>query len=455
MQARLIVRNFGPIEDVDLDLRNVNVFIGPQASGKSALAKIYTICKSPLSFYDDGTAKSLNGLNGKQSNRDRFKKILEDYNVGSFLNEETYISFSSELHDLTYSKDEIVYDRKIFKKIEELEVMSEDLEMNRERINEILINLFENITHPQFYFKVYKKGSYSDENGYIPSSLKSDFNNEELISTIEKLKNIENDLSSNLALYIPAERNFITIIKGAALNLLNNNVPIPKHILSFGAEFEKASNTKKELDLNFLKKGLVYKNENGIDRIYYSEGKSIRLTEAASGLQSIVPLLLPILSDIELNRIGHKSFIIEEPELNLFPKAQYELIKVLEKDSLYFFSSQAQDIGKIHTYTTHSPYILSALNNLLYANKVEKELARRALNENKEVDADIVAFAKVRNVLPVSINPEYFSAYQICDGEAESIFNREKGLIEDNYIDQATDTMGDDFDALMELMEQE
>ncbi len=50
MQSQLLVKNFGPINSVDLDLRNVNVFIGPQASGKSALAKIYTIFKAPRKF---------------------------------------------------------------------------------------------------------------------------------------------------------------------------------------------------------------------------------------------------------------------------------------------------------------------------------------------------------------------------------------------------------------------
>jgi predicted ATPase len=50
MQSQLIVKNFGPIKSVNLDLKNVNVFIGPQASGKSALAKIYTIFKAPRKF---------------------------------------------------------------------------------------------------------------------------------------------------------------------------------------------------------------------------------------------------------------------------------------------------------------------------------------------------------------------------------------------------------------------
>ena len=103
-------------------------------------------------------------------------------------------------------------------------------------------------------------------------------------------------------MYIPAERNFINIIKNASLNLLNNNVPIPKHILSFGAELEKAS--IKEIDLGFLQKNLFYKSVNGEDRVFTNKEHSIKLTEAASGIQSVLPILLPIL---------HKKKIIGSP----------------------------------------------------------------------------------------------------------------------------------------------
>lgn len=42
---RLIVRNFGPIKDVDIEIPRLLVFIGDQASGKSTLAKLIYIFK--------------------------------------------------------------------------------------------------------------------------------------------------------------------------------------------------------------------------------------------------------------------------------------------------------------------------------------------------------------------------------------------------------------------------
>jgi len=202
---------------------------------------------------------------------------------------------------------------------------------------------------------------------------------------------------------------------------------------SAGAELEKSPIT--EIDLNFLHENLKYKSVNGEDRIYTGNNDSIKLTEAASGIQSVLPILIPILH--RRTSTEHRSFVIEEPELNLFPLAQYELIKHLESSRPEVIW---EDYGTIHTYTTHSPYILSALNNLLFANKV-KTTTRSELEE------------RIDEIIPTDINPYYFTAYQICAGTAKPIFNRESGLIDDNYIDNASDKMGDDFDALMELMD--
>ena len=37
---RIEVKNFGPLKDITLDIKDYMVFIGPQASGKSTLAKL-------------------------------------------------------------------------------------------------------------------------------------------------------------------------------------------------------------------------------------------------------------------------------------------------------------------------------------------------------------------------------------------------------------------------------
>ena len=41
---RLIIRNIGPLKEVDIELAKINVIIGPQSSGKSCALKIACYC---------------------------------------------------------------------------------------------------------------------------------------------------------------------------------------------------------------------------------------------------------------------------------------------------------------------------------------------------------------------------------------------------------------------------
>jgi predicted ATPase len=438
MQSKLIVKNFGPLKDIDVELKNVNVFIGPQASGKSALAKLFTIFKAPRRFLKEYSKDSEFG--GNDIYFEAFKDTLEEYNIASFLKDDSEIEFESELHQLSYRVGIIKYVPKLLKKVEHLEVLSLNLlkneegileEINRLRKKYISLNL-------DLYFNTLKLTKVEEFNTYNKRGVKFISINE-LAEFIAKLKSIEVDLSTNTSLYIPSERNFINIIMKSTLNLIKNNVPIPEHILSFGAELEKTDVA--EIDLTFLNKKLFYKNINGEERIFTDDIHSIKLIEASSGIQTVIPILKPILH--RKNNSEHRSFVIEEPELNLFPVTQYELIKQLEMGRS---ESYWEDYGTIHTYTTHSPYILSALNNLLYAYKVEISF------NSEDEDEQKILKSKILKIVSANINPRYFTAYQIFNGKAQSIFNEETGLIDDNFIDEASDKIGDDFDALMQLM---
>jgi predicted ATPase len=451
MQSRLIVKNFGPIEEVDLELRNVNVFIGPQASGKSALAKIYTICKSPMAFikYQSDNDNVLDVVNSFEN----FQQVLQDYNIASFWRENTMIEFNSELHFISISKREIVYDRKIYKKIAEIKKIDSirDRSLLLDKIvefDDIFIN---------FYFHMISllKGKYED---FLSTSkirkLIVEISNTELSEIIELLEKTEKTLSFNPALYIPAERSFIPIIAGSSLSLLNNGVPIPKHLLLFGSEYEKSRALVKEIDLNFITKNLKYMYENGVDSIYIDNLNKIKLTEAASGVQSVVPLLLPIQLKKDKSLSINNSFVIEEPELNLFPKTQYSLINNIEKNRVNPILN-ISDIGAIHTYTTHSPYILSSFNNFLFTGKVFETVLNKNVSNLKEYQESLSIATDVLKPLNLAkIRKGDFAAYQICNGRAESIVDAVTGLIKENFIDEASDEMQDDFDSLIELMKE-
>lgn len=111
--------------------------------------------------------------------------------------------------------------------------------------------------------------------------------------------------------------------------------------------------------------------------------------------------------------------IVEEPEQNLYPSAQIEVARFLvhcmnenERNSLLI--------------TTHSPFILSTLNNLLYATKIH----------SKQVDVGSSLYA------------EQCSAYLCKDGEIIDILDKDNGIIDTTVIDDCATILNQQFDDL-------
>jgi len=447
MKATLKVKNFGPIKHAELDLRNVNVFIGPQASGKSTLAKLYSICSSPLKYFDEDIFDEFE----TQENIDKriatkFSNELEKLNIKSFINAKSFFEFETEIHKVTLSEGGVKLERKItaeiinFGKLIEKKLIDE--------ANVFVKKYYKKLMSFQIHVVIVKfESKHKNRDSKMINSLiefnrkfvidEESFTINELYSIYQGLLNIEKKLLLG-TIYVPAERVIVPILKGAALNLQNNDVPIPKHILSFAAEYERSLKDLKEFDLSFLKEGYSFKSINGEDRFFYNKTESILLSESATGIQSLIPLLLPIFSFKD--ELPHApAYIIEEPEMNLYPKAQYDLIKFLESKRI---EGGLLDNAYSHLYTTHSPYILSSFNNMLYAHK------KSILAEN-----DKLKLKEIEEVMPKEnwLNPDNFNAYTIIDGTAIQIFDRENGLIDDNVIDEVTDEMNNDFDQLLEL----
>ena len=106
-----------------------------------------------------------------------------------------------------------------------------------------------------------------------------------------------------------------------------------------------------------------------------SDDVDIDFSQASSGMQSIIPMwsvFCNVLNDYE------RTIVVEEPELNLFPTLQVALIcNMAERIN----ASKANLV-----LTSHSPYILSVFDNLIYA----KDVFDRADDERKEKVAALV-----------------------------------------------------------------
>ena len=121
---------------------------------------------------------------------------------------------------------------------------------------------------------------------------------------------------------------------------------------------------------------------------------------------------------------------MEEPELNIFPDTQRKVLQ----DVMKWLGKESDLVT-----TTHSPYILSHLNLLLYAHQVAAEHPERADDVAKLVPRESW------------IDPTEFAAYYVGEGGVRSIVNADLGLIDDNELDGIAGDQADAFDNLIRL----
>ncbi len=189
------------------------------------------------------------------------------------------------------------------------------------------------------------------------------------------------------------------------------------------------------VEKDILKDYLRYENEviRGklrVDKedIYLEIGnKEFDIYHISSGQQELLALMLLLRYGLILRKFkGIFRLCVEEPETHLFPTTQ--------RDLTYLFGYM-YNLNTEFLITTHSPYILSALNNLLFAKKLYKETAKKEIKERYE---------------KIWIDSRDISIYEVKDGYIRSIIDRE-GLIEAEAIDKVSDEIAREADELLEL----
>jgi hypothetical protein len=182
-------------------------------------------------------------------------------------------------------------------------------------------------------------------------------------------------------------------------------------------------------------KGQYRSSEAGEVIIPNGSTQKVALKDASSGQQEVLRLLQGIFLAIGLpNR--KEFFVVEEPEAHLFPLAQKELINAFA----VFLNSIPQ--GRM-VITTHSPYVLSCINILLFANYV---------SSNAEKSSHRGEIAEI----PRSywLNSSYFNAYSLGQSEEYciNIKDIDTGLIAQNYLDLISEQLGSEYQDLYNLL---
>ncbi len=404
MLPTLKIRNFGPIRSIDVEFSKYTIFIGHQGSGKSTIAKVYSM----FTWLEKRLKRKM--LSIKQLEQlSHFRNSISAYSrLSEFFKDDSYIEFVGRFYKFVYSDGALVVTP----------------------LNEI----------------------------------------------------DEDEQAMSKVLYIPAERNFLT-----AIGTPSNVKGLPNSVLRFLEDFENAKNTYTRgyrLPMNDAE--FEYDALNEISWIKGADYR-IRLSAASSGFQSSLSLCLvtqyvadkvenskndpnelsmaeraiiakeianivsnPDLSDAVKNaamkslsnRFGYSQFIniVEEPEQNLYPTSQ--------KDVLYYLVETANrsEVNEL-VVTTHSPFII---NYLTLAAKAY-QLREYAQSKGRK---DIVE-AIDRLVSPQSsTNPEQLRIYQLGDG-LSTLLPHSYGLpSDDNLLNIEAGVTNDIFSEMLDIEEE-
>lgn len=230
------------------------------------------------------------------------------------------------------------------------------------------------------------------------------------------------------------------------INLIKDFVSYSKFLADY---FNEAKENIKNTPFRQLIRTIIlqilqgdYNNKNGIEKIFYNEKDFVPLSLSSSGQQEVIRIIQDVI--YILNEKQKASRIIEEPETHLFPKAQKLLIELL---ILVANKTNSQLI-----ITTHSPFVQAAFNNMLYYTKVI-----RMQSDKKE---EIEKFFSTENLKTaakecINIDPEKFQAYALkvnSDVYCKSILDNETQLIGDNFIDEETENINNEFDFLYSMI---
>ena len=410
--SRIKIKNFGPVReggqtnDGWIDIKKVTVFIGNRGSGKSTVAKLIStfmwIEKALVrGDYDKKWFERKNNLKNQYLNYHRLENYLKNSGV-----DKTVIEYEGDAFSIVYRNDSLV--------------------------------------------------------------IKEVHNEEYLLPQI---------------MYVPAERNFITYVKTPRELKISS-----ESLKEFLTEFDNAKNEIK---------GLIHLPINNIDIEYdklndtlnlEGEGYRVKLTEASSGFQSLVPLFLvsgylansvrrqsetnkETMSSEEMQRFkkgvediwnnnnltdeqkrvalsvlsakfNKTAFIniVEEPEQNLFPSSQWQMLQSLLKYN-------SMNKGNKLIMTTHSPYIINYLSIAIQGEYLESKIKKSSQRDK--------LLSNLYNLIPQEslISADEVVVYQL-DEKDGSIIKLEtiEGIPSDkNYLNQTLEESNLLFDSLLEI----
>lgn len=442
--ARLYVKNIGPLKEVDIELNRINVFIGPQSIGKSTAAKLISFChwlEKDCVLHQD--TDHIDGLFIE-------KNLVKYHNLNGYFTDESELRY--EGHAIRF---------KVSAKQTKAEKTAEfaDAELSKNAY----IPSERNILSIPGIFSVRMPDNYLLDFVDDWQEIRAKYSHEESLDILNLGGSYyfsEQSGSDMVHLQDGPDIRFSQASSG-----LQSVVPLcvcidylTRWIYSH-EENRSADDRRRYRDMMVEKLGKSLMREIGEEGIlmackkfgnasYEELKKEIEDIYEECGDDDEKILALPeewknfIITFAQTYQLHSKlvhpvasHLVVEEPEENLFPETQVELI--------YYMLSKLdlRDRDDSLVLTTHSPYVLYAVNNCM--------LAHLASAEDAEAVEAVVGIPR-----GAWLDPKAVSVWEIRDGripEGKTIQDG-RGLVRDNYFDRVMHNVMADFSNLLNFI---
>lgn len=449
MSQRLEITDFGPVKRASIEIKPALILIGQQASGKSTVAKLIYFFQSLSSEFFSRYYKSSN--EGVEITEDLIIPIREkfydffgstfhlpDFEIVYHYEENRYLSLSlTPKKKINAHFSEAFFTKKDFQELRGYKKMLLQLKTELANIDNVAKKVALDERHLSYLHQLADKINTLFCNEHNDSLFILAGRN----ATIGYSETFENMLQQSIQKNIEEqghrafETKEQTIDETLMLSFMQRVVKIRQSFINLG-NFEGMithanGRLKPRLQLaNRLIREVLrgqYSNSEFGERIVHPGQGYVYLKNASSGQQESIRILQDaFLSIYQGNKLLR---IVEEPEAHLFPEAQMSTIQLLV---LMLNSASANHL----ILTTHSPYTLTVINNLIYAAKVG---ARHPDQVNSIIKKEL--WLPMDNV----------SAYMLQNGEASDIMDAEMGEIKAELIDSISNVINQQYDQLLQL----
>ncbi len=416
---KLSIKNIGPIKNVEFDVNRINVFMGPQSSGKSTISKILCHCL----WVEKSCFMNDKELANYQKDGVFLDSLVEYHKLEGYFNKNASIKYVGDYLTITYThssrktiikvkgKAEYAYpkicyipsERNFVAGVSNFSKYNEgnnvilyfgyDWADAKDKINKLDISklldrsvVYENINDRDCIFDHGTKLALVNASSGVQSVLP-------LYQTVLYMLSCLYQQSRVLS---PVKEN----AKRELGNFLNSAMAIIDQLKGNADEYK----TEIEKIITVFKSQKAY-GVKGVNNL-----SQLTKEELLQNLQNSLAAMDGIFD------YRYTQLFIEEPEQNLFPNTQQEFV--------YWLLENMKNGDHIHSavITTHSPYVLFALNNCMLGGLVKDKIP----------EEETLTFPSRQ----AWINPQEVSVFEIMEDGLKRIQD-EDGIIEDNYLNKA------------------